>query len=208
MLSSPILAQYHYGSADPPHTSAYLWQPILACCKQFGARRVLDLGCGNGAFCSALVQAGFETVGCDPSSEGIRLAAQAVPAATFKQIGVDDDPSPLGKEFDVVISTEVVEHLVIPQRLPHFAFAVLRPGGLFILSTPYHGYLKNLLISLCDKWDTHLTPFWDGGHIKFWSRRTLTRLVELVGFRVVDFIGTGRIPFLWKSMILVAEKPK
>ncbi|HUG10948.1 MAG TPA: class I SAM-dependent methyltransferase [Opitutaceae bacterium] len=206
--SNATPGEYHYGSADAAHTSDYLWKPILAACAQFGAKRVLDLGCGNGAFCRELAHAGFSAVGCDPSGEGIRIASESVPGATFKQLGVDDDPTLLGERgFDIVVSTEVVEHLAMPRHLPQFAKQVLRPGGLLIVSTPYHGYLKNLMLSLTDKWDDHLSPFWDGGHIKLWSRATLTRLLEEEGFRVTKFIGAGRFPWLWMSMILVAEKP-
>ena len=208
-LSTPKTTpgEYHYSSAEAAHTSGYLWKPILAHCARAGAKRVLDLGCGNGALCSELVKAGYSAVGCDPSGEGIRVATESVPGASFKQLGVDDDPSALGeRDFDVVVSAEVVEHLAMPRNLPRFASEVLRPGGLLIVSTPYHGYLKNLVLSLTNKWDDHLSPFWDGGHIKFWSRKTLTKLVEEEGFRVTQFIGAGRLPFLWMSMILVAEK--
>lgn len=74
-----------------------------------------------------------------------------------------------------------------------------------MISTPYHGYLKNLALSAFNKWDKHHTPLWHGGHIKFWSRRTLTSLIEANGFRVTEFHGVGRAPWLWKSMILVAR---
>jgi len=47
---------------------------------------------------------------------------------------------------------------------------------------------------------------WDGGHIKLWSRTTLTRLLEKNGFTVIEFHGVGRFPYLWKSMILVARR--
>jgi hypothetical protein len=83
---------------------------------------------------------------------------------------------------------------------------VLKPGGYLVLSTPYHGYLKNLALSLTGKWDFHHSPLRDGGHIKFWSRKTLTELLETEGFHVTDFIGVGRIPYLWKSMVIVARK--
>ena len=135
-----------------------------------------------------------------------QLAAEACPGVTFRQMSVDDDPAALGGSFDIVVSTEVVEHLVAPRNLPAFAAKVLRPGGHLIVSTPYHGYWKNLVLSLANRWDDHWTPFWDGGHIKFWSRKTLTRLLEGEGFRVTAFIGAGRVPYLWKSMILVARK--
>src|SRR5262249_37524354 len=78
--------------------------------------------------------------------------------------------------------------------------------GHLIISTPYHGYLKNLFLALTNSWDAHLSPFWDGGHIKFWSYKTLSRLLNESGFRIVRFIGAGRLPFLWKSMIVVAQK--
>ena len=155
MATTPdsTLARYSFGSVAPAHTEAYLWKPILAACRRLDARRVLDLGCGNGAFCKALLDAGFEVAGCDPSEDGIRLAAQACPGVTFRQMSVDDDPASLGTDFDVVVSTEVVEHLVAPRNLPAFAAKVLRPGGHLIVSTPYHGYWKNLVLSLANRWD-------------------------------------------------------
>jgi 2-polyprenyl-3-methyl-5-hydroxy-6-metoxy-1,4-benzoquinol methylase len=174
-----------------------------------GARRVVDIGCGNGALCRELASRGYEVVGCEPSADGVRLAQTAAPELVFHQIGVDDDPAAVGNEsFDVAIATEVIEHVVRPRNLPRFAKQVLRPGGHLIISTPYHGYLKNLVLALTNKWDSHLTPLWDGGHIKLWSRKTLSQLLNEVGFRVVRFIGAGRLPFLWKSMIVVAQKPQ
>ena len=53
--------------------------------------------------------------------------------------------------------------------------------------------------------DHHYTALWDGGHIKFWSRETLTKLLEEFGFRVTDFRGAGRLPYLWKSMLVRAN---
>ena len=80
--------------------------------------------------------------------------------------------------------------------------------GLFqqTVSTPYHGYLKNLMLSLFDHWDVHHTSLREGGHIKFWSKRTLLSLLENNGFKALSFYGVGRVPYLWKSMIVVAQK--
>jgi 2-polyprenyl-3-methyl-5-hydroxy-6-metoxy-1,4-benzoquinol methylase len=202
------LAEYHYGSAEAPHTEKYLWPHIISLCAELRARRVIDIGCGNGALCRELASRGYEVVGCEPSADGVRLARSVAPELVFHQIGVDDDPSQVGDEsFDVAIATEVIEHLVRPRNLVRFAKDVLRPGGHLIISTPYHGYLKNLVLAISNKWDSHLTPLWDGGHIKLWSRKTLSQLLNEGGFRIVRFIGAGRIPLLWKSMIMVAQKP-
>lgn len=202
-----IESRYRYTSAEPPGSAAYLTPQIVECCRRFSARRILDLGCGNGTLCGALSKAGFEVVGCDPSEEGVQLAAHTYPHLQFHVLGVYDDPVVLGSSgFDAVVSTEVVEHLFLPRSLPRFASQILRSKGHFILSTPYHGYLKNLALSLTDRWDRHFSPFWDGGHIKFWSRATLTQLLSEEGFAVTEFIGVGRLPYLWKSMILVGQK--
>ena len=202
------LAEYHYGSAEAPHTEEYLWRHIISLCVELRARRVVDIGCGNGALCRELASRGYEVVGCEPSADGVRFAQSAAPELVFHQLGVDDEPIAVGNEsFDVAIATEVIEHLVRPRNLLRFAKQVLWPGGHFIISTPYHGYLKNLVLALTNKWDAHLNPFWDGGHIKVWSRKTLSQLLSEEGFRAVRFTGAGRVPFMWKSMIMVAQKP-
>jgi hypothetical protein len=90
--------------------------------------------------------------------------------------------------------------------LPLYASGVLKPGGYLVLTTPYHGYFKNLALALLNKWDKHFTVLWHGGHIKFWSRATLTALLEQQGYAVVGFSGVGRIPYVWKSMVVVAKR--
>ncbi|MGD0444807.1 MAG: methyltransferase domain-containing protein [Edaphobacter sp.] len=62
-------------------------------------------------------------------------------------------------------------------------FALLKPGGIIVITTPYHGYLKNLMLAVFGKMDSHFTVLWDHGHIKFWSRRTLAMALTEVGFR-------------------------
>ena len=87
--------------------------------------------------------------------------------------------------FRTVISMEVIEHLHSPRTFAAFVRSILEAngGGRFILTTPYHGYLKNLSIALAGKADRHYSALWEGGHIKFWSRRTLAILLREAGFR-------------------------
>ncbi|MDB6155833.1 MAG: ubiG 1, partial [Chthoniobacteraceae bacterium] len=110
--------------------------------------------------------------------------------------------------FDLVVSTEVVEHLYSPREYAKGCFKALRPGGRFICTTPYHGFLKNLAIALTNQWDTHANPLWDGGHIKLWSRNTLGEILRETGFENLQFRGAGRIPWLWMTMAMAGDKPK
>jgi lysozyme family protein len=91
-------------------------------------------------------------------------------------------------------------------------YEAVRPGGLVIVTTPYWGYLKNVVLALSNRTDRSLTVLWEGGHIKHFSRKTLTRLMANEGFRVVGFNGCGsgwraHVPYLWSGMLMVFERP-
>ena len=171
--------------------------------------RILDVGCGNGSIANYLISKGFEVYGIDASVQGIEIANRINPGKFFIQdLDSDGLPAELASiKFDTIISTEVIEHLYAPRKFVSFCKNILlkNGGGELILSTPYNGYFKNILISLADKWDHHLNPLWDGGHIKYWSRASLTQLLIEQDFKIVDFKGAGRMPYLWKSMIIKAK---
>lgn len=209
-MSAPGLARgYGWTGAKATQSCGYLAPAVLAILRSLPVKRVLDLGCGNGALCKTLLDAGFSVVGVERDATGVGIARQAYPGKAFYAMSVEEDPATLIStegQFDVVVSTEVVEHLFAPRFLPQFAAQVLKPNGYLIVSTPYHGYVKNLAIAVLGKWDSHHTSLWEGGHIKFWSRSTLTRLLEDNGFRVTRFLGSGRVPYFWKSMLLVAQR--
>jgi 2-polyprenyl-3-methyl-5-hydroxy-6-metoxy-1,4-benzoquinol methylase len=208
-MSENIVQDYGWNTAEGPKSCNYITPRILAVLKQLKVHRVLDLGAGNGALCGHLGANGYDVVGVEYDAGGVMVAKKAYPTIPFYRFGVQDDPAALLKDersFEAVISTEVIEHLFSPHLLPQFAAVMLDKGGYLILTTPYHGYLKNLVLALLNGWDKHLTPLWHGGHIKFWSRKTLTRLLSENGFQVVGFSGVGRMPYLWKSMVLVARK--
>ena len=158
--------------------------------------RVLDVGCGNGFTCGEFIKFGCQVVGIDLSRQGIEIARKAHPQGRFEVLPADDKLlDNLGEApFDIVVSTEVVEHLYSPREYAQGCFRALRPGGRFICTTPYHGYLKNLVLSLAGKWDSHADPLWDGGHIKLWSRKTLTRLLTETGFTTFGFTARGGCP--------------
>lgn len=171
------------------------------------ASAILDIGCGDGAMANALIKPGRTVVGIEPSEIGVALAKKNYPNLRVERMGIYDDPNTLqGGNFDMVVSTEVIEHVFYPRELLRFASAKLNTGGLLLVSTPYNGWLKNVAISILGAWDKHHTALWDGGHIKFWSRRTLSELFHQEGFDCIAFHGCGRLWYLWESMIIVGRK--
>jgi 2-polyprenyl-3-methyl-5-hydroxy-6-metoxy-1,4-benzoquinol methylase len=195
---------------DPAHSSSqpFLWPIVRSLLPQKKMVRVLDLGCGPGVQARAVAEMGHEVVGIDVSEEAVEIARHAVPGGRFIVADVYDIPwAELENAFDVVLAMEVIEHLYYPRRLLRAAHRCLHQGGMFILSTPYHGYAKNLATAILDKWDNHFNIFEDGWHIKFFSPRTLCRLIEDEGFVDTRFHFGGRVPFFWKSMVCCCLKP-
>jgi 2-polyprenyl-3-methyl-5-hydroxy-6-metoxy-1,4-benzoquinol methylase len=151
---------------------------------------------------------GFRVVGVDASESGLALARKNFPQVEFVQAQLGSELGDIiGQDFDLVISSDVIEHLYCPGNLLEAAQAILKPGGQALIGTPYHGYVKNLVLALTGKMDDHFTALWDGGHIKFFSVRTLGNLLEQHGFEVFDWSYFGRVQWLWKNMVAHARKP-
>lgn len=172
-----------------------------------GDLRLFELGCGNGSVAQVLTDQGWDVTGVDPSVEGIAQARTHYPALKLHEGSAYDDLAARYGRFPVVTSLEVVEHVYFPRRYAATLFDLLNPGGTAIISTPYHGYWKNLVMALSGKLDNHFTALWDHGHIKFWSIKTLTILLSEAGFVDISFKRAGRVPVLAKSMIAIAKKP-
>lgn len=168
---------------------------------------MFELGCGNGSVANQMANQGWSVTGVDPSTEGIAQVKARYPHLQLEEGSAYDDLVGKFGTFPVVTSLEVVEHVYAPRKYAATLFSLLEPGGTAIVSTPYHGYWKNLVLAITGKMDAHFTALWDHGHIKFWSIRTLTQLLREVGFTDIHFTRVGRIPVLAKSMIVIARRP-
>ncbi len=199
---------YGYEHDGEAHTFNYLKGPLLSMLDKNVNKCILDVGCGNGHLVNYLLAMGYNVYGTDASEKGIAIARQTNPLRFFIQdLSTNQLPVELQElRFDTVIATEVIEHLYNPAAFIKFCNETLLTKGELIISTPYHGYLKNLMLSLFNKWDWHANPAWLGGHIKLWSFKTLSKLLTNTGFTIIDFKGCGRIPYLWKSMLIKSKK--
>ena len=83
----------------------------------------------------------------------------------------------------------------------------MEPGGIAIITKPYHGYWKNLALALTGRMDACFKDLWDHGNIKFWSIKTLRNVLTSVGFVDVGFERIGKSPILSKSIMAIAKKP-
>lgn len=198
---------FEWSSSTPPQSNAYLLPTLIEQLAAWpGERRCFDLGCGNGAVAAEVAKLGWQVTGVDPSTDGIARAREAHPELDL-HLG-EAGPGLVERygRFPIVYSFEVVEHVYAPREFARCVYELTEPGGVALISTPYHGYLKNLALALSGRMDAHFTALWDHGHIKFWSIPTLTTLLEEAGFRRIVFRRVGRIPALARSMVAIARR--
>jgi 2-polyprenyl-3-methyl-5-hydroxy-6-metoxy-1,4-benzoquinol methylase len=207
-MGKTIFLHCRYEDTRPTWANAYLW-PVLTeilAGHPLPDRRAFDLGCGNGATANMLFKLGYDVTGIDLSESGVALGCQSFPHLKLHVGSVYDDLADTYGQFSLVVSLEVIEHCFDPKLFARTFYNLIADGGLGVLSTPYHGYWKNLALAVAGKWDDHLTALWEGGHIKFFSIATLGKLLAESGFNDVRFVRVGRIPPLAKSMIAIVRK--
>jgi 2-polyprenyl-3-methyl-5-hydroxy-6-metoxy-1,4-benzoquinol methylase len=188
------------GPLDDPFTARRL-ELLRAWLAESGARRVLDAGCGHGALVAALTGDGFEATGIDVAAGALARAER--PELLFRH-SVEELPWPVepGSQ-DAVVSFEVIEHVLRPDLLLAGARTALSDGGRLALSTPYHGRAKNVLLAVRG-FERHFDP--TGEHVRFFTDRSLRRLLEREGFAVEDVCHLGRVRPLWANTVVWARK--
>jgi 2-polyprenyl-3-methyl-5-hydroxy-6-metoxy-1,4-benzoquinol methylase len=193
---------------DPAHQPMYL-DILVKFLRTKKVSTILDAGCGDGNFTDSLSDCGFIVYGFDLEPSGIRTAQARGKSKFILGDLYSNYQEFFGSDvkFDAVISIEVIEHLYDPKQFLYNCNKILPPQGLLVLTTPYWGYLKNILLSVFNRMDRLFSVHWDGGHIKHFSRKSLAVMVENYGFEEIYFKGAGRkIPFLWNGMLVGFRK--
>jgi SAM-dependent methyltransferase len=152
---------------------------------------VLEVGCGDASFTTELARYSSRVTAIDISAGQIAENARRFPGIAFRQHDVSERLPFADGAFAAVWCSEVLEHLFDPAFALREMHRSLRPGGRLLVTVPYHGRFKNLLIALF-KWDEHFVP--SNPHIRFYTGRTLSRIADAAGFRSIRIktCGMGR----------------
>ena len=166
---------------------------------------ILDIGCGNGYLTKKITKDFKNVVAIDNSKSAIKFAKKKY-KGSIKFINVDLDNFIIKKKFHIILLIEVIEHVYLPDLFLKKIVKFMNKNSILIISTPYHGYLKNLVISLLNKFDSHFNPLWNYGHIKFWSKKTLTFLLNTNNLKVNKVFYSGRFFPFSKSILMICKK--
>ncbi|MBT8304779.1 MAG: class I SAM-dependent methyltransferase [Bacteroidia bacterium] len=175
------------------------------------AKTILDVGCGQGSF--ALVakrRNSAEVWGIELMEDEARLAK---PILDKVFVGPCEDHIEKLPEnyFDTIFFNDVLEHLVDPYMVLRTIKSKLTPKGVIISSIPnmrYHSVLSKLIFQKDFEYAEH--GVMDKTHLRFFTKKSIQRMYEDAGFRVIEHVGINKsrslkpllynIPFLFNAL--------
>jgi len=170
--------------------------------------RILEVGCGDASFTKSLAEYSSDVTAIDISAHQVEQNAKAYPKIAFIQHDVSGRFPFEDGAFSCIWCSEVLEHLLDPGFALHEMHRVMVRGGRLLVTVPYHGLFKNVLIALF-KWDEHFAP--NHPHIRFFTKNTLSRLTAEAGFKEIAMRTCGmnhplRDLFVATNILLKARK--
>jgi 2-polyprenyl-3-methyl-5-hydroxy-6-metoxy-1,4-benzoquinol methylase len=187
MLTDPTLLEELSNREDVTHTGVFFEladyygqrrEDILPLLPK-SARRVLEVGCGRGLTAEIVGRRlGCPVVGVELNSEIAREAAERMDRVIVGNVlDVEIDGS-----FDVIIATEVLEHVADTEAFLRRMKKLLAPGGRLIMSVPNVGHYSVVTDLLRGRWDYVPAGLLCVTHARFFTRRSLSEWCERTGF--------------------------
>jgi len=183
--------------------------------KQSDTLKALDAGCCHGVYSIMLAEAGYEVFAIDIDHEGIRKARRwagerGMQNKIIFDVGDIQNIKQGDSTFDVVICSEVLEHLDVPNDGARELYRVLKPNGKAIVSMPnmaclfgllQWSYRKSGIRSLLGKppLDTFQIQ-----HSRYWFGN-IQRLLKDSGFILDGKYSTSHLPYFWEVDALLEK---
>ena len=170
----------------------------------FEGLRILDIGCGGGLLSEPMARLGAQVVGADAAARNIpvaRLHAEQMGLEIDYRVTTAEALAEAGESFDAVLNMEVVEHVPDPQAFLDACAALVRPGGLMIIST-INRNPKSWLVAIVGaervlRWLPRGTHDW----ARFITPDELAAMLGRAGLEPVDAKGFVFNPLAWEWRI-------
>lgn len=139
------------------------YEEVAEICARWKPTSVIDVGCGSGHLLEALVRrhSPRRVVGIDHAAAGIERARQLLPAGEFEARDLHE--LKFDETFELVLCTEVLEHLADPGAAMAVLTRLCGPAGVIVITVPDGSQ---------DTWE---------GHRNFWNETELRRFLQDYG---------------------------
>jgi len=147
---------------------------------------ILDIGCGQGYLAKKLVLLGHKVVGVDISNEALQLAHPYLTKSFC--FNLEDETWPealLAEKFDIIIATEVIEHLFWPVEFLNQLSILLKKDGHVIITTPNFLFWKNRLKMLFGFFEYAATGLLDFSHIRFFNYKYFKKTIQESQLKII-----------------------
>lgn len=167
--------------------------------------RFLDFGCGKGFLLSKILKVNPDllTTGADISKIAIEYAKKIIPSGKFFVLEDGKELPFKNNYFDFILAADVLEHIYDTELILSEIARILKPGKRIFISVPYHGMLKNIIVTFLG-FDSYFDP--KQPHIRFYTKKNLFKTVENAGLRVIKHGYYGRFYPVSHGMYVVCEK--
>jgi 2-polyprenyl-6-hydroxyphenyl methylase/3-demethylubiquinone-9 3-methyltransferase len=181
-----------------------LLQKTLGPLRNTGAW-LLDAGCGPGDYLPLYREMGLRAVGADISPVTLKRARDIDSQNAVEAVQLESDVGLPHREstFDVIFCGEVIAQIRHPHSLLSEFNRLLRDGGLLIVTTAYHGWIKNVLIAAF--WFTH-HYYPHNYRLRFFTPSSLMRSLRRAGFLPLHWQGGDGHWLLWRTMYVTSRK--
>jgi 2-polyprenyl-3-methyl-5-hydroxy-6-metoxy-1,4-benzoquinol methylase len=150
-------------------------------------QEVLDVGCGEGHFAARLAEAGNRVVGIDILPQAARADAMERYVPADLDGGLSGAKRALaGREFDLIMLQDVLEHLRAPEQMLRDCLPLLKPHGRVAVSVPNVANVTVRLALLFGRFEYTPRGILDRTHLRFFTRKSARRLLEECGYEVVE----------------------
>ncbi len=151
--------------------------------------RILDVGCSDGRFGELLQQQGHSVIGVDRHKyEGVASRLD-----DFVEADLDHGlPEALTGTYPVIVAADVLEHVAEPAQLLSTLASMLTGDGRIFVSVPNFAHWYPRLRVAAGRFDYDQRGILDRTHLRFFTRRSMERMVRATGLRIVerDVVGT------------------
>jgi 2-polyprenyl-3-methyl-5-hydroxy-6-metoxy-1,4-benzoquinol methylase len=193
-----------YRLKPDPHSSHSV---LLEWLGEGHGRRLLDVGAADGLLSRHLTDRGWRVTAVEGDAEVAKVGQAHCERMVVADL--DADLPELGGPFDVIVYGDVLEHLVNPLATLERINALLVPGGRVAVSVPNVAHLLIRLSLLVGRFDYFDRGILDRTHLRFFTERSLQRLLAAAGLVVVRRTATAVpiyhvVPPWWHGRALAA----